>query len=160
MALIYRKCLLFFLVLLINSSCVEEGDDSAIFCSDPLFPFFCPSAGKCCSMPSFGKNLSTCYKSLSECASSGQSCESCAIEPNNTIAQGYIYANWTCDGSSSCEAQLGAEEGTAGPFCDTNTCMAWGEKFIPGGFACANLPTNSPGEGAPPNGKCFEVGDF
>lgn len=160
MALILRRIFLFVVVLAINSSCITEDDKTQVLCTDPLFPFLCPSAGKCCSLPVYGKNLAKCYSAVSECASSGQSCESCTIEPNNTVAQDYIYANWDCDGSTDCETELGAASGTAGPFCDMATCTSWGEKFAPSAYACVNLPTNSPGIGSPPNGKCFEVGDF
>lgn len=159
MALVLRKFTVFSLWLILLS-CATEEDKTEVFCSNPLFPFFCPSAGKCCSLPVYGRNVGECYSSLSECASTGQSCESCTIEPNNTVAQAYIYANWDCAGSTACEAAMGGTEGTAGPFCEMATCTSWGEKFAPGAYTCVILPSHSPGIGLPPNGKCFEVGDF
>lgn len=155
-----RKCIFITLMVALNSSCVQNGDEEVIFCNDPLFPFFCPSAGKCCSLPVFGKNLTTCYTNVAECGSSGQSCENCNIEPNNKLAATYIYANWDCGGDAQCEIDLGSSSGTAGPFCNTSACMAWGDKYIPAGYACASLPTHTPNIGSPPDKQCFKVGDF
>jgi hypothetical protein len=151
---------LFFLVFIINAGCVKEEPTHEIFCGDPLFPYFCPSSGKCCSLPFYGKNLNKCYSTLSECASSGQSCEACAIEENNKEAKNNFYANWDCDGTDQCEQLLGASAGTAGPFCDEAACKAWGDKFISGGYTCDNIPTFTPTTGSPPDGNCFKVGDF
>jgi len=131
-----------------------------VFCTDPLFPYLCPSASKCCSLPFYGANLELCYSDISECAKSGQSCESCVIEANNKIALSYVYANWSCGGVAQCEADLGAPEGTAGPFCDATTCMAWGDKFVPGGYSCDSSPNFTPSLGTPTDGICFRIGEF
>ncbi len=155
-----RKCALFILFLGLLTDCVKEEASQDIFCGDPLFPYFCPSSGKCCSLPSYGKNLNKCYGTIAECASSGQSCETCAIEENNKEARNYLYANWDCSGSAQCAAVMGAPAGTAGPFCDAAACKAWGDKFIPAGYTCANSPLFSPTSGRPPNDKCFLEGDF
>lgn len=157
--ILFRKCILLILLVALNTSCIQNGDEDVIFCNDPLFPFFCPSAGKCCSLPVYGKNLTTCYTNVAECGASGQSCESCNIEPNNKQAQNYVYANWTC-GDPACESALGGAEGTAGPFCDDAACLAWANKFNPTGFACASLPTHTPTIGSPPDKQCFKAGDF
>lgn len=154
------QCLILVFFVGLTSNCVDEPDPDAILCTDPLFPFLCPSAGKCCSLPLYGKNLNKCYSSVSECGTVGQSCEACGIELNNTIALNYIYANWDCDGSPDCEANMGASSGTAGPFCDEAACEAWGEKFVPSLYTCDETPLNTPTIGAPPDGICFKAGDF
>ncbi|HCM77326.1 MAG TPA: hypothetical protein DIS90_13150 [Cytophagales bacterium] len=160
MGLLLQKHVLFLFLIVIHSSCLKEEASQSVFCTDPLFPFFCPSAGTCCSLPVYGKNLNKCYANLSECGSSGQSCESCAIEPNNTEAKNNFYTNWNCNGSSSCETSMGATSGTAGPFCDEATSKAWGDKFVPGKYSNDKSPTHTPTTGQPPNGKCFQTGDF
>lgn len=160
MILFTRKYALFLFVIIVHFGCVKEEASQEIFCGDPLFPYFCPSAGKCCSMPFYGKNLNKCYSTVGECASSGQSCETCAIEENNTEAKNKFYANWTCVGSGQCETVMGAPAGTGGPFCDEAACKAWGDKFISGGYTCDGSPAFSPTTGAPPNKQCFQVGDF
>lgn len=157
--ILFKKSLLFILLVTLTANCIKNEDEDVIFCSNPLFPFFCPSSGKCCSMPVYGKNLESCYATVAECGSSGQSCESCNIEPNNKVALNYIYGNWTC-GDPACEMALGGTEGTAGPFCDTATCTAWSNKFNPTTFTCTTLPTHTPTIGSPPDGICFKAGDF
>jgi len=151
---------LFFLLFLMCAGCVKEEPTQDIFCGDPLFPYFCPSSGKCCSLPFYGKNLNKCYSTIGECGSTGQSCEACAIEENNKEAKNNFYANWSCSGSAQCESVMGASAGSAGPFCDIAACKAWGDKFIPAGYTCDGSPAFSPTIGKPPNGKCFQTGDF
>lgn len=158
-ALLLRQASLFLLLVLLNSNCIKQEDEEIIFCPDSAFPYFCPSAGKCCSLPFYGKQLNKCYASLSDCASSGQSCETCAIETGND-AGNYFYANWSCGSSSQCATVMGAPSGTAGPFCDQSACDAWGKKFIPAGYTCSTSPAQTASSGTPPNGKCFQVGDF
>lgn len=155
-----KKVFLFALLVAVSSNCVEQQEEGVIFCTDSLFPFFCPSSGKCCSLPFYGKNLAKCYATIGECGSSGQSCESCAIEPNNTLAATFVYANWDCGTDAQCEIDLGGSSGTAGPFCSTTACMAWGDKYASAGYACASTPTHTPNIGSPPNNECFRVGDF
>lgn len=155
-----RKGLAFALLLALAFNCADKQDDDVIFCGNPLFPFFCPSSGKCCSLPFYGKNLTQCYATIAECGSSGQSCESCNIEANNTLAATFIYANWNCGGDSQCEIDLGGSSGTAGPFCSTTACMAWGDKYASAGYTCDNIPTHTPNIGSPPDDMCFKVGDF
>lgn len=159
-SMLIRKLFLFLLVVSLTSNCVEKQEEGVIFCTDPLFPFFCPSSGKCCSLPFYGKNLSKCYATIAECGASGQSCESCAIEPNNSLAATFVYANWDCGGDAQCEIDLGGSSGTAGPFCSTTACMAWGDKYASAGYTCDNIPTHTPNIGPPPDDKCFKVGDF
>ncbi|MFZ1805604.1 MAG: hypothetical protein WAU36_00190 [Cyclobacteriaceae bacterium] len=154
------QCLVLVLFVGLTSNCVEETDPDAILCTDPLFPYLCPSAGKCCSLPFYGKNLNKCYGTISECGASGQSCESCGIEVNNTTFQNFVYANWDCDGSTDCETKMGAPTGTAGPFCDSAACQAWGDEFIPAAYSIDDTPKNTPSIGSPPDGLCFKVGDF
>lgn len=154
------KCAVFALLFSLSSNCVDAPDPDAILCTDPLFPYLCPSAGKCCSLPFYGKNLNKCYGRVSECGTVGQSCEACGIELNNTVALEYVYANWDCDGSADCEASMGAASGTAGPFCGEADCEAWGEKFVPSLYTCDKTPLNTPTIGAPPDGICFKAGDF
>ncbi|MEQ8425354.1 MAG: hypothetical protein RIA63_11640 [Cyclobacteriaceae bacterium] len=157
---LFRTFALFVFLFAVTANCTKDENDGTIFCSNPLFPFFCPSAGKCTPLAFYGKNLDKSYSSLSDCGSSGQSCESCTIEENNTVAKAYIYANWDCGGSSACETTMGAPNGTAGPFCDSGTCTEWGDKFIPGGYTCDSTPVNIPNIGTPPDGVCFKTGDF
>lgn len=154
------KCIVLILLIGATSKCAQETDPEAILCTNPLFPYLCASAGKCCSLPFYGKNLNKCYGTIAECAASGQSCETCSIEANNTAFKDFVYANWDCDGSADCETKMGAPSGTAGPFCGPTACQAWGEKFVPGAYSCGNAPKNTPTTGAPPDGLCFKTGDF
>jgi hypothetical protein len=154
------KCVVFVLFLGLSSNCVDSPDPDAILCTDPLFPYLCPSAGKCCSLPFYGKNLNKCYSSVSECGTVGQSCEACGIEVNNTAFQNFVYANWDCDGSPDCETNMGAPTGTAGPFCDAATCQSWADKFAPTTYTCDDTPKETPSIGSPPDGLCFKTGDF
>lgn len=154
------KGLVIILFVGVTSNCVDEPDSDAILCTDPLFPYLCPSAGKCCSLPFYGKNLNKCYGTISECAASGQSCETCGIEVNNTAFQNFVYANWDCDGSPECEIKMGAPNGTAGPFCDPAAVKAWGDKLVPTTYTVDDAPKNTPSSGSPPDGLCFKVGDF
>lgn len=155
-----QKCSLFFFLVVLSANCIKDENEGVIFCTDSLFPFFCPSSGKCCSLPFYGKNLNKCYGTISECGSSGQSCESCTIEANNLEAAKFVYANWTCNEDTQCETEMGGADGTAGPFCDSAACMAWGDKFIPLGYTCDNAPAFTPSIGTPPDKICFKLGDF
>lgn len=154
------KFLMVFFFVGLTSNCVDEPDPDAILCTDPLFPYLCPAAGKCCSLPFYGSNLNKCYSSIAECGNSGQTCDVCGIEVNNTVAKSYIYANWDCDGSADCETKMGAASGTAGPFCNETSCQAWADKFSPTLYACDDDPTHTPSIGSPPDGVCFKSEDF
>lgn len=54
-----------------------------------------------------------------------------------------LFANWTCNGSSACASIMGGAQGSTGLFCSVQDCNAWGQKTIPGGYACATTASVS-----------------
>jgi hypothetical protein len=82
---------------------------------------------------------------LVSCGGSGDS--------GGSTGPAYIYANWSCANVSGCIADMGHNVGSAGPFCNPQSCNDWGKAYIAGAYGC-NATAIYPIYNGPPAGTC------
>lgn len=80
-------------------------------------------------------------------------CSGSGNSPSTPSTTTWYYVNWNCSGQSSCIAVMGANLGSAGPFCTTTDANNWGNQYIPSAYNTSTSPQYTV-YNSPPAGTC------